>query len=160
MGRGHHPETFLPKALCCQSAPLLLKVGSGNEQAAMWWVVAPRIILSSGTGGTLYFPFPISHFPFPISHFPFPIPHFPFPISHSPFPIPNSPFPWPELLFNKMHFKCFLKSSFCALYALFSSPGSFICALLTAFLDARHSLKCSLNCFLRCSLKFHLMIFF
>ena len=29
MGLGDHPETFLLKALCCQSAPSWLKVGGG-----------------------------------------------------------------------------------------------------------------------------------
>ncbi len=78
MGLGDHPETFLLKALCCQSSP------SGSKVVGGWWVVvACEIILSSpGTGGrgTLYFPFLFSH-----SHFPFPIPN-----SHFPFPIPQS----------------------------------------------------------------------
>ena len=43
MGLGDHPETFLLKALCCQSAPSLLKV--------MGWVVvvvvAHEILLSA-----------------------------------------------------------------------------------------------------------------
>ena len=47
LGRGDHPETFLLKALFCQSTPSWLKVLGGG------WV-APGILLSSpGTGGTL-----------------------------------------------------------------------------------------------------------
>ena len=34
MGLGDHPETFLLKALCCQSPPSWLKVMGG-----WWWVV-------------------------------------------------------------------------------------------------------------------------
>jgi len=66
MGEGDHPETYLLKAVFCQSTPSWLKVRG-------WWVVAHEIILSSpGTGGrgTLYFH---SHFPFP-SPIPIPIP--------------------------------------------------------------------------------------
>ena len=36
LGRGDHPETFLLKALFCQSTPSWLKVMGGNVQAAMW----------------------------------------------------------------------------------------------------------------------------
>ena len=42
MGLGDHPETFLQKALCCQTAPSWLKVRGGG-----WWEVAHEILLSA-----------------------------------------------------------------------------------------------------------------
>ena len=62
MGRGDHPETYLLKALFCQSTPSWLKVVGWW----WWWVVAHEIILSS-TGSWEYSLF---HIPIPNSQFP------------------------------------------------------------------------------------------
>ena len=58
MGLGDHPETFLLKALCCQSAPSWVKVGGWVVGGG--WVVAHEILLSAlglGVVSILYFLF-------------------------------------------------------------------------------------------------------
>ena len=55
MGLGDHPETFLLKALCCQSAPSWVKVGG-------WWgaVGGPgHYTVSTGTVSILDSRFPV-----------------------------------------------------------------------------------------------------
>ena len=41
MSQGRHSEPLLLLALFDQSTPSWLKVGVGNEQAAMWWGGGP-----------------------------------------------------------------------------------------------------------------------
>ena len=46
MGLGDHPETFLLKALCCQSAPSWLKVMCGGGG----WVACEILLSALGLG--------------------------------------------------------------------------------------------------------------
>ncbi len=76
MGRGDHLQTFLLKALFCESTPSWLKV--------VWWVGGPgHYTVISWDWGYFLFPFTI-----PNSH-----PHYPHHLHHPHHPHPQSPIP-------------------------------------------------------------------
>ena len=70
MGRGDHPETYLLKALCCQSAPSWLKVRWWVGGGWPWGLYCHLLELGVGVLSISH-----SHFPIPNSQFPSLVPN-------------------------------------------------------------------------------------